>query len=360
MKLKTDSQKPHSGNAFGWMGLLMTLGIVYGDIGTSPLYVMKTIVRDSTNMDVSYITGVLSCIIWTLTIQTTVKYVLIALRADNKGEGGILSLYTLVRRLRFKWIYLVAIIGASTLIADGIITPSMTVVSAIEGLRSLNADTPVVPISITIIAALFFVQQFGTKFIGRSFGPVMLLWFLTIGVLGLVHLVDYPAILWAFNPYYALNLLVHSPEWFLIMGAVFLCTTGAEALYADLGHCGIHNIRVSWVFVKTMLILNYLGQGAWMVTHPDAVVPGVNPFFAIMPAWFLPFGILPSHRDNLIMNLSSIIRQMGTTDVKALGLDTSNVTTESVPLIIRTSGISRRIVKRPDDNPEDNSDVAVG
>lgn len=272
--------------------LLMTLGIVYGDIGTSPLYVMKAILRDAPLPEVDYIIGVLSCVIWTLTLQTTVKYVLIALRADNNGAGGILALYALVRRMRFRWLPLIAMIGAGTLIADGVITPSITVVSAIEGLRSYSPDVPVVGISLLIITLLFFVQRFGTRLIGASFGPVMFLWFLMLGVMGALHLADAPVVLKAFNPYYAFHLLFHSPEWFLIMGAVFLCTTGAEALYADLGHCGRANIRLTWTFVKTMLILNYLGQSAWIITHRAALPAGCNPFFAMMPGWFLPLGVL--------------------------------------------------------------------
>lgn len=271
-------------------GLLVALGIVFGDIGTSPLYVMKAIVRAGEATSPDYIIGAVSCIVWTLTLQTTLKYVVVALRADNKGEGGILALYALVRRQRKRWLYLLAIVGAGTLIADGVITPSITVVSAIEGLRSLVPATPVVPISIGIITALFFVQQFGTHAIGRFFGPLMLLWFTLLGVLGALHVPDHWAILKAFNPYYAFSLLLNSPEWFLVLGAVFLCTTGAEALYSDLGHCGINNIRVSWMFVKTMLLLNYLGQGAWLLSG-KAPAGDFNPFFAMMPPTLLPIGI---------------------------------------------------------------------
>jgi KUP system potassium uptake protein len=251
---------------FGFLGLIVTLGIVYGDIGTSPLYVMKAIIGANKNLDLNYIIGAVSCIIWTLTLQTTIKYVIITLRADNKGEGGILALYALVRKNKKKWLYVIAIIGAGTLIADGIITPAITVVSAIEGLKGLNSETPVVPISIIIISLLFFIQQVGTKAIGKSFGPMMVIWFSMLGVLGFMEIVEFTPILKAFNPYYAINLLINYPNWFLILGAVFLCTTGAEALYSDLGHCGIRNIRVSWIFVKTTLILNYLGQGAWVIT----------------------------------------------------------------------------------------------
>lgn len=273
------------------MGLLVTLGIVYGDIGTSPLYVMRAIIGATPVITTDYIIGAVSCIIWTLTIQTTLKYVVLALRADNKGEGGILALYALVRKHGRGWLYLLAIIGASTLVADGVITPSITVLSAIEGLRAYEPSTPVIPIAIAILTVLFFIQQYGTSAIGKLFGPLMLLWFSMLGILGLTHMGDSWVILKAFNPWYAIRLLTTSPEWFLILGAVFLCTTGAEALYSDLGHCGKQNIRVSWAFVKTMLICNYLGQGAWIISHADQLATGTNPFYAIMPHAFLPVGI---------------------------------------------------------------------
>lgn len=274
--------------------LLVAIGIVFGDIGTSPLYVMKAIVNANSRWDADYIIGAVSCIIWTLTLQTTVKYVLIALRADNKGEGGILALYALLRRLRHKWLYILAAIGASALIADGIITPAMTVTSAVEGLSAISQSAPVVPISLAIITGIFFVQKFGTRAIGKGFGPFMLLWFLSLGALGVMNIGDYMPVFKAFNPLYAVRMLVDYPHWFLILGAVFLCTTGAEALYSDLGHCGRYNITYSWLFVKAMLILNYLGQGAWIIANPDSVTPGVNPFYAIMPGWMLAGGIILS------------------------------------------------------------------
>ena len=274
------------------VGVLVTLGIVFGDIGTSPLYVMKAIVRAGNPVNAEYIIGAVSCIIWTLTLQTTVKYVLIALRADNKGEGGILALYALIRRHSRKWFYLLAIVGASTLIADGVITPSITVLSAIEGLKVYEPETPVVPIALCIVTILFFIQQFGTNMIGKLFGPLMFVWFSMLGVLGAMHVGDYIPILQAFNPLHAIRLLTSNPEWFLILGAVFLCTTGAEALYSDLGHCGINNIRTSWAFVKVMLILNYLGQGAWIIVHANSLPAGTNPFYAIMPHGMLFFGIV--------------------------------------------------------------------
>lgn len=279
------------------IGVLVSLGIVFGDIGTSPLYVMKAIVNARTNggnmpFD-EYIEGALSCIIWTLTLQTTVKYVIIALRADNKGEGGILALFSLIKNLKKGWLYLIAMIGAAALVADGVITPSLTVISAIEGLKIYNPETPVVAITAVILIVIFTVQQFGTNSIGKLFGPVMVIWFLILGALGVSHLVDDFTILKSFNPYYAYKLIVESPSAIVILGAVFLCTTGAEALYSDLGHCGAKNIRVSWVFVKVMLILNYLGQGAWVLkNHETLQNGGINPFFGVMPEWMLIPGIV--------------------------------------------------------------------
>lgn len=280
-----------------FIGVLVSLGIVFGDIGTSPLYVMKAIVNargeEGTMPFNEYIEGALSCIIWTLTLQTTLKYVIIALRADNKGEGGILALFSLVKNLKKGWLYLIAIVGAAALVADGVITPSLTVMSAIEGLEIYNPHTPVVPITIGILIIIFVVQQFGTSFIGKFFGPVMVIWFLVLGGLGVSHLSENLEILRSFNPYYAYKLIVDSPSAIIILGAVFLCTTGAEALYSDLGHCGAKNIRVSWGFVKIMLILNYLGQGAWLLTNHGT--PGfsvVNPFFGIMEEWMIVPGVI--------------------------------------------------------------------
>lgn len=276
------------------MSLIMTMGIVFGDIGTSPLYVMKAITGVNPGYTSEYIIGAVSCIIWTLTLQTTVKYVLIALRADHNGEGGVLSLYSLLKRVKAKWIYIPAVIGASTLIADGVITPAVTVTSAIEGLQDFSPDVPVIGIVITVIAAIFIFQRYGTGTIGKFFGPFMLLWFLMLGATGMAHLFDNAGILKAFNPYYAINLLINYPAWFLILGAVFLCTTGAEALYSDLGHCGRWNITYSWLFVKVMLILNYLGQGAWLINMQGTDLKGVNPFYAIIPHEILFLGIIMS------------------------------------------------------------------
>ena len=274
-------------------GLIITLGIVYGDIGTSPLYVLRAIISNSGVINHDLVTGALSCIFWTLTLQTTMKYVLITLRADNKGEGGIFSLYALIRK-KVKWVFIFAIIGGSTLLADGIITPAITVVSAIEGLKIVNDSIPVVPIVIAIISLLFIAQQFGTNFLGESFGPIMFIWFTMLGVLGISQIIHHPYIFQAVNPYYGYKLLTAHPDGFLLLGAIFLCTTGAEALYSDLGHCGLKNIRMTWFYVKTTLILNYFGQGAWLLSNVTADPATVNPFFSIMPSWFLMTGIIIS------------------------------------------------------------------
>lgn len=286
-------------------GLLISLGIVFGDIGTSPLYVMRAIVSNTSSISTDFILGALSCIIWTLTLLTTIKYVIISLKADNKGEGGIFSLFTLIRR-RVPLLYIVAMIGGSTLLADGVITPAITVVSAIEGLDMVYKGINVLPIALAIITALFVIQQFGTKVIGGYFGPIMFLWFGTLGVLGASHILDNPIVFKAFNPYYAFEFLTQFPGGFVLLGAIFLCTTGAEALYSDLGHCGKNNIRISWMFVKCMLILNYLGQGAWILSNPQAMFDGINPFFAIMPKWFMLPGIVIATMAAIIASQSLI------------------------------------------------------
>jgi KUP system potassium uptake protein len=282
-------------------GLLIALGIIYGDIGTSPLYVLNAIIKDKVITD-DLIIGSLSLIIWTLTLQTTVKYVILTLQADNKGEGGIFSLFALVRRRR-KWLVLAAMIGGAALLADGMITPAISVTSAIEGLKMVPSisdisQTTIVCIVVAILFALFFLQQFGTAIIGRFFGPIMFLWFGMLAVLGLLHFSDDLSVLRAFNPYTGIKLLITYPKGFFILGGVFLCTTGAEALYSDLGHCGKWNIRYSWIFVKSTLILNYLGQGAWLLHNyrgqhltTAMIEKGFNPFYGVMPDWFLYIGI---------------------------------------------------------------------
>ncbi|MFI5149813.1 MAG: KUP/HAK/KT family potassium transporter [Bacteroidia bacterium] len=271
-------------------GLLVTLGIIFGDIGTSPLYVLSEVIGNGP-INKFIIKGVVSCIFWTLTLQTTLKYVVLTLRADNKGEGGIFSLYALVRRTKKKWLLFPAIIGGSTLLADGIITPPISVASSIEGLRNVMPHIETIPIVIGILVGLFFIQQFGTSAIGKLFGPIMLVWFLMLGVLGSAQVFKDLSIIGALNPYYAFDLLAHHPGGFLLLGAVFLCTTGAEALYSDLGHCGKSNIRVSWIFVKTCLVLNYLGQAAWLIAHDGEKLGNLTPFYAIIDPKFLPIAI---------------------------------------------------------------------
>lgn len=276
-------------HALSFAGLIITVGIIFGDIGTSPLYVLKA-VAGNRELTPQLILGGLSCVFWTLTLQTTIKYVIITLRADNKGEGGIFSLYTLVRRQR-RWLVIPAMIGGAALLADGIITPPISVSSAIEGLKIFNPKLDTIPIIIAIIVGIFVIQQFGTKFIGRAFGPVMVLWFLMLGTLGVYAVFKYDwTVIKALNPYYAIDLLFNytEGEGFWLLGAVFLCTTGAEALYSDLGHCGRENIRVSWIFVKSMLLINYLGQGAMLLSMDGAPLPkGSNPFYMVVPDWFL-------------------------------------------------------------------------
>ncbi len=279
-------------------GLLITLGIIYGDIGTSPLYVMNSIIGENI-INENLILGGLSCIFWTLTLQTTLKYVLITLSADNHGEGGIFALYALVKRTKIQWLIVPAIIGGSALLADGIITPPISVSSAVEGLRLFKPDIPTVPIVIAILFVLFTIQQFGTKLVGKFFAPMMLIWFSMLAVLGILQMTQNLTILKALNPYYAYNLLTSEAkgEGFFILGAVFLCTTGAEALYSDMGHCGRKNIRISWAFVKTTLVLNYFGQGAYLLAHQGKLLEEINshnsnPFYLIMPEWFKPVGIV--------------------------------------------------------------------
>jgi KUP system potassium uptake protein len=274
-------------------GLLVTLGIIFGDIGTSPLYVFSSIIGDRP-ISQELVYGGISCVLWTLTLQTTFKYIFLTLQADNKGEGGIFSLYALVWRYR-HWLYFPAILGAATLLADGIITPPISVASAIEGLNGVHGlETIIVPgnaltigIVITIMTLLFFFQQFGTKVVGSAFGPIMFVWFSMIMFWGAIQVFHFPNILAAANPYYAINLLVHYPKGFWLLGAVFLCTTGAEALYSDLGHCGKKNIQVSWFFVKAALLANYFGQAAWLLNSGKKTLGSLNPFYEIMPHWFL-------------------------------------------------------------------------
>ena len=291
-------------NKLSFAGLLVTLGIVYGDIGTSPLYTMSAIVNNAKVFNELLVYGSLSCIFWTLTMQTTIKYIIITLSADNKGEGGIFALFALIRK-KSTWAAILTMIGGGALLADGVITPAITVTTSIEGLKSFNPEIAVVPIVLVIFGFLFFMQQFGTNFMGAAFGPTMVIWFLMLGVLGFSQLIHFPDILRALNPAFAIRFLTEYPGGFILLGAVFLCTTGAEAMYSDLGHCGRSNIRVSWIFVKTTLLLNYFGQGAWIMMH---YTPGteVTPFFAIMPKWFLLTGIVVATAASIIASQALI------------------------------------------------------
>ncbi|WP_291101464.1 MULTISPECIES: KUP/HAK/KT family potassium transporter [unclassified Flavobacterium] len=271
--------------------LLVALGIIYGDIGTSPLYVMKAIIKDR-EISKLLVYGGVSCIFWTLTFQTTIKYVLLTLSADNHGEGGVFSLYALVKRFGKGKLVIPTILGATTLLADGIITPPISVASAVEGLGDVVPGIPILPIVIVILSGLFFFQRFGTQKVGFFFGPAMVVWFSMLFVLGSIQILEHPAIFSALNPMYAYELLVEYPHGFWLLGAVFLCTTGAEALYSDLGHCGKKNIRITWIFVKISLVINYLGQAAWLMTQGNTFLEGRNPFFTIMPQWFLFSGVI--------------------------------------------------------------------
>ena len=275
---------------FSARGVLISLGIIYGDIGTSPLYVMTAIVGER-EITQELIFGGLSCVFWTLILITTIKYIYLALNADNKGEGGIFALYALVRRYKAGWVVYPAIIGCATLLADGFLTPAISISSAIEGLRYINPEIPTITIVISIMIGLFVFQQFGTGVVGGTFGPVMALWFITIGGVGLYQLIQNPSVITALNPAYALNLLIKYPGGFWILGAVFLATTGAEALYSDLGHVGKENVRMGWSLVLPCLLLNYLGQGAWLMNLEGQLLGGQRPFYASMPEWMLMFGI---------------------------------------------------------------------
>ncbi len=284
------TQSHHGHHPLSKAGLLITLGIIFGDIGTSPLYVMKAIVGEGEIINRLTVLGGVSLVFWTLTLQTTIKYVLLTLRADNKGEGGIFSLYTLVRR-RERWLLFPALLGGAAMLSDGMITPPISVCSAIEGLETKYPGIPTIGIALAIISLLFFAQRFGTAAMGRSFGPIMFIWFSVLAILGLFNISHDLEVLSALSPHYGIQLLMAHPKGVFILGAVFLCTTGAEALYADLGHCGRQNIQVSWIFVKTCLVITYLGQAAWLLQHEGQRLEE-NPFYGMMPHWFLWPGII--------------------------------------------------------------------
>lgn len=308
-------------------GVIITLGIIFGDIGTSPLYTMQSILKEGGSSGPELVLGALSCVFWTLTLQTTFKYIFITLQADNHGEGGIFSLYALVKRYNKKLVYPV-IIGAGTLLADGIITPPISVTSAIEGLNGVpSLSTIIVPgnnlvleIVLGILLVLFIFQRFGTKLVGSTFGPIMCVWFLMLFLLGLHQVIAYPQIFKAFNPYYGLHLLIRHPKGFWLLGAIFLCTTGAEALYSDLGHCGRKNIQITWIFVKTALIINYFGQGAWVLMQNKATLGDINPFFEIVPHWFLLPSILIATAASIIAS-QALISGSFTLISEAISLD---------------------------------------
>lgn len=289
-------------------GLLVALGVVYGDIGTSPLYVMKAIVLGNgglSEISSDFIYGTVSLVFWTLTILTSIKYVMIALNADNHGEGGIFSLYALVRK-KSKYLVIPALIGGATLLADGVLTPAVTVTTAIEGLRGLpefydvfgTRQDVIIIITLIILLVLFYMQRFGTDLVGKFFGPAMMIWFTFLGLVGLYNMqVDW-TVLRAINPYYAVKLLF-SPDNHLgvfILGNVFLATTGAEALYSDMGHVGKINIRISWPFVKLCLVLNYFGQAAWLLSIKNGdvnqIMQNFNPFFQMLPHFLTGIGVI--------------------------------------------------------------------
>lgn len=291
-------------------GALVALGIIFGDIGTSPLYVFKAIIGEAPISE-ELIYGGVSSVFWTLTLITTFKYVFLALRSDNKGEGGIFALYALVRRHKVKWVIYPAIIGSASLLADGFITPPISISSAVEGLEFIpflhefGIHHYILPLVLGILVALFVIQQFGTHKIGGTFGPVMFIWFTMLTILGLYYIVQNPMIIKALNPLYAINMIVHTPGGFWLLGGVFLCTTGAEALYSDLGHVGRQNIQVSWVLVKVALIINYLGQGSYLLQHLGEKLD-IPPFYGMMPTWFLPYGVIVATSATIIASQALI------------------------------------------------------
>lgn len=285
-----DSHHPGHLNKVTFGSLLVALGIVFGDIGTSPLYAFTAVVGER-EISETLALGGFSAIFWTLTIQTTIKYILIVLSADNNGEGGVFSLYALIRENAGRWIIYPTIIGGSFILAEGIITPPISVSSAIEGLRIYSPGLPTIPIVIGILILIFVAQQFGTQMIGKFFGPVMFVWFTFIGAIGLYALSADLSVLRALNPVWVYRFLAEYPGGFWLLGAVFLCTTGAEALYSDMGHVGRRNIRLSWIFVKICLILSYAGQAAFLMHHLGGRLEGTTTFYSIIPKAILPFGI---------------------------------------------------------------------
>ena len=277
-----------------FLGVIITIGIIFGDIGTSVLYVMKSFVNNTdTTMNENLVLGFVSLIFWVMTLQTTTKYVMIALKADNKGEGGVFSLFALIKNKTRRSVALLAMLGGATLLADGIITPAITVTSAVEGLHdimpSINTNDVIVLVLIIFIF-IFSFQRFGTKKIGSLFGPIMSLWFLSLLFWGIKSISTRPEILKAINPKYAYQLLINYPGVFILLGAVFLCVSGAEDLYVDLGHCGRENVRMAWFSVKVCLLANYFGQAAYLLSTNYSAAK--NPFFAIVPDSFIVFQVV--------------------------------------------------------------------
>ncbi len=304
------SASQHHGIPISIGAMLVTLGVVYGDIGTSPMYVTKALLSGQggiMSVTEEFILGALSLVIWTVTLLTTVKYVLVSLRADNHGEGGIFALYSIVRRCA-RWLIIPAMLGGSALLADGVLTPAVTITTAVEGLRTIpelhavigDNQVKVVIITLVIVCLLFAVQRAGTSKIGRAFGPVMTFWFLFLGVTGFMHVIENPVVLVAFNPLRGIAFLLspNNHAGIMILGSCFLATTGAEALYSDMGHVGRGNIYATWPFVKICLILSYLGQGAWLLANAGnaslADIADLNPFFQMLPDMIRPFGVILS------------------------------------------------------------------
>lgn len=300
-------------------GLIITLGLVYGNIGTSPLYTMKAVFNNAGTFNDLLVLGSLSTIFWTITLLTTIKYIFITLRADNKGEGGIFALFALLRR-KTAWAAIITMIGGAALLADGILTPAITMTSTIEGFTLFRPGLQVVPVVIAILVLIFFVQQFGINFYAWTlFGPVMFIWFLLLGITGTLQIAANHEVLKALNPLYAFRFIVEYPGGFVLLGFVFLCITGAEAIYSDLGHCGRKNIRISWVFVKVALILNYFGQGAWLLNNNIAGAE-VMPFFEMIPrSLLLPSLIIAVAA--AVVATQSLIRSSFTLITEAMSLN---------------------------------------
>jgi KUP system potassium uptake protein len=307
-------------NKVSFTGLLITIGLVYANIGTSPLYTMKAIVNNAQQADDLLIYGSLSAIFWTLTLLSTIKYITITLTADNNGEGGIFALFALCKK-KTTWTAILTMIGGSALLADGILTPAITVTSSIEGFRLFNPDIRVVPIVLIIFFLIFFSQQFGINFFAwKWFGPIMILWFMMLAILGGAQIIQNPEVLAAFNPMYAIKFIMQYPGGFVLLGFVFLCITGVESIYSDLGHCGKKNIRMLWFFVKVCLVMNYFGQGAWLLSHTATEAGAGMPFFAIMPRWFLIPGLIISIAASVIAT-QAIIRASFTLFTEAVSLN---------------------------------------